>query len=99
MFTQGKWVARIDEYAVDVVEEKSGFGICDIGTRKQLRNANYPNEQADANAKLIAAAPDLLEALQAILPEINHVWELEPKNSNAYRWSQQIKAAIAKAVG
>lgn len=63
MVTPGKWIARIDEYAIDVIEEKSGFGIADIGTRKSLKDANYSSEQAEANAKLIAAAPDLLEAL------------------------------------
>lgn len=71
-FTQGNWVARIDDYVVDVIEEKTGFGICQIGTRKQLINADYPNHVADANAKLISAAPDLLKCLKMMLSQFEY---------------------------
>lgn len=45
-----------------------------------------------ANARLIAAAPDLLEALSAALRESGCDGEL-----CAYSWHEQARAAIAKA--
>lgn len=63
--TPAPWVARIDEIGVDVFQSKSGFGITQIGNYDELRKANYPIEIAEANAKLIAAAPELLEALRS----------------------------------
>ena len=64
MKTQENWIARIDGVAIDVIEEKSGFGIVHIGTKQELEDCEYPLETAKANAKLIAAAPDLLSAIQ-----------------------------------
>jgi hypothetical protein len=61
-----KWIARTDGITIDVIEEKTGFGIVHIGTDAELRDADYPKDRAIANAHLIAAAPDLLEALQNI---------------------------------
>lgn len=47
----------------------------------------------EANARLIAAAPDLLEALEAIMD--SDLWEW---NGSAAFWLQdKVKAAIAKA--
>ena len=42
-----------------------------------------------ANAHLIAAAPDLLEALQSVMKMMNSPGE----------WHQEVRAAIAKATG
>lgn len=54
-------------------------------------------ETALANANLIAAAPDLLEALEYALS----MWGdyLPPGNSNAMKAIKQSRAAIAKARG
>jgi hypothetical protein len=52
-----------------------------------------PREQAEANARLIAAAPELLEALKAMLTN----WEEAPAyGSDA---AAKARAAIAKATG
>jgi hypothetical protein len=49
----------------------------------------------EANARLIAAAPDLLEALEAIMGSDVFEW-----NGSAAFWLQdKVKAAIAKAKG
>lgn len=49
----------------------------------------------EANARLIAAAPDLLEALEAIMD--SDLWEW---NGSAAFWLQdKVRAAIAKAKG
>lgn len=60
-------------------------------------SVNYPDQrdEANANARLIAAAPDLLEALQAVVSQLEghdlHNGDVFAIN-NAY-------AAIAKATG
>lgn len=51
-----------------------------------------PRDQVEANARLIAAAPDLLEALKAFANEI------VPNNPNDPLWVNA-RAAIAKAEG
>lgn len=45
--------------------------------------------EADANARLIAAAPDLLEALEFVIRGVPDTWE----------GVQKARAAIAKATG
>lgn len=50
------------------------------GTAKliaQARSTHYPREVRDANARLIAAAPDLLAALQTALAVIDDYLEYE----------------------
>ena len=64
--TKGKWIARIDIHYIDVIEEKTGFGICDIGTINDLKLSDYPIDEAKANAKLISKAPEMYEALYSI---------------------------------
>lgn len=61
------------------------------------RESNRPESEDTANMKLIAAAPDLLEALKYALS----MWGdyLPPGNSNAMKAIKQARAAIAKARG
>lgn len=49
--------------------------------------------RAEANAKLIAAAPDLLEALQAMVQDARQPWQF----SNPAKVLEKARAAIAKA--
>lgn len=59
------------------------------------RNGGLQFEQAKANANLIAAAPELLEALQKLIVDINN----KPNSSRYDTHVGKAKAAIAKALG
>ena len=52
----GKWITRINDFGVDVIEEKSGFGIICFGTRMKLKDAEYPEDMAESHAILCADA-------------------------------------------
>lgn len=65
-----------------------------------VKKGNAPNEEMDANARLIAAAPELLEALQSLIA-------VEPTASGCKAFELMVtgkdmdraRAAIAKATG
>lgn len=72
--TKGKWRIDVHESStkvqtMTVVSISDGKGIANM-----LRFNPYeiPKEVSDANAKLIAAAPELLEALKAITDNIEN---------------------------
>lgn len=53
-------------------------------------------EMLPADARLTAAAPDLLQLLQEILPELQG-WDDDPVDGKP--WEVRARAAIAKATG
>jgi hypothetical protein len=58
----------------------------------------FPNEdEGAANARLIAAAPELLEALMAITDQLEHIGDTRPHKDGEY--IEMARAAIAKATG
>lgn len=59
-------------------------------------DADIPRATAEANAQLIAAAPDLLEAAQAMLEALGY---FGAQDSPLDRVRVKMKAAIAKAEG
>lgn len=71
--TPGEWLARIDEIGIDIIQTNTGFGITDLGNYDKLRKADYNIETAKANAKLIAAAPDLLKACISALKDVQEI--------------------------
>lgn len=75
------------------------FGADDLWIAN-MRNKN--NESQKHNASLIAAAPDLLAALEALLPLADRLHEMTygPGNKSS-DWKQQFdaRAAIEKAKG
>jgi hypothetical protein len=89
--TPGPWrintAIRAGEF--DVKDANSSGGHAPIAKVRgdKRRTAN----QALANARLIAAAPDLLEALKDMLPELESIGPLEK--------FERARAAIAKATG
>ena len=62
--TKAPWEARISQLGIDVIQQGTGFGIIDFGTNEDLRKADYSFEVAEANAKLISKAPEMLEMLK-----------------------------------
>jgi len=89
--TPGPWeaVKRNDGYGdsymlVQTVQEPGGWEIADV-------RADVPCHKA--NARLISAAPELLEALEALIEET------DPMQLNAGEPWCRVRAAIAKAKG
>lgn len=85
-------------------EHTVGGGRCKQG-RQSICIAHYEgkggskayHEMFKANARLIAAAPELLEALQVVVE--NWSSQFERQGHAAPKWAQQARAAIAKATG
>lgn len=81
--TQGPWVAALDRNSRPIVRGPGKWQIAD--------GWHTPDGNGWANARLIAAAPDLLEALVAVL---NYCVDDEGQPTIA-----TARAAIAKATG
>jgi hypothetical protein len=62
--TEGPWVAEPKSYEINIFSDQEPWHIATI-----TRSALSPNldDRAKANAKLIAAAPEMLEALEAFI--------------------------------
>lgn len=92
-YTPGPWVARnatLPKSGVIrwvILETDNGFTLADTGS------ADTPKHQDEANAHLLAAAPDLLEACKAAL-EIRNKY-----GTSGAPVSKQLEAAIQKAEG
>ena len=67
-FTEGKWI--IDD--IDILSE-SGMAICQVYDASDSHILDMDMDVVNSNAKLIAAAPDMLEALEYIIESINPV--------------------------
>ncbi len=81
--TPGPWKPTYESDPYRLVDHTDGREIAAV--------SGVDNENRDANARLIAAAPDLLEALKGLLP----MWE----SGVSEPWVEAAKAAIAKAEG
>ena len=94
--TPGPWVVRTIDQSLATVETQDGRYI--IGNAGQLRADDWKTGHIErrANARLIAAAPELLEALQKMLPELRG---LSIVSDTAAEMLREAEAAIAKATG
>lgn len=93
--TPGPWAADFTSSAVRV-SAPEGSWICKINWYSQLRKAM--RDEAEANARLIAAAPDLLAALEVAHHALSHPtdgWKDEVENKAL----PIVSAAIAKTRG
>lgn len=65
--TPGPW--RINSRVSTAVEAPEGWGICSTGGyQTNMMDPGLLQEIHEANARLIARAPEMLEALKALLP-------------------------------
>ena len=93
--TPGPWnISSANRYAINAC----GRG---IATAHGVDDVNYSEffpstEEAAANARLIAAAPELLEALMACERELSAVWSGQGQ-INDNRHALNARAAVAKA--
>ena len=92
--TPGPWAVNPFRTTVDACDDEGPLPIC-----KLLWPTNRRSEdETEANARLIAAAPELLEALQELMDEQNG----PPLIRDAPAWEaamSKARAAIAKVEG
>lgn len=103
-FTKGEWFAKREGQSTVYIECRIGGGwLQEVAACGPTANGS---EEQEANAKLIAAAPDLLEALQELLASYesmmhnefdfpNDPWSAEGRNDDEAINAQK---AIAKAL-
>ena len=85
--TQGPWAVRGIPTGQRYIGPSQDGGAPSVAL--VLSRVNVPDERLAADARLIAAAPELLEALEAVLDDIG----------NNGRACKQARAAIARAKG
>lgn len=102
--TPGPWVVLPEESGRGYIRVRGGR----LGARYKIANVCAPiydgselaqreDSESRANARLIAAAPDLLSALQVVVEQ----WtaQFERRGHLAPPWCKQARTAIAKATG
>lgn len=102
--TKGEWNLITAIYSSKMFGTHNGFQIIGNNGRRfvcdvTLNNAvGIPEDERQANAKLIAAAPDLLEALHNVLDAVKRCEDREQTVSyeNCYKIAEK---AIFKAIG
>lgn len=87
--TPGPWIEFRDAESHDIIAP-DGVHIA----RMEPRNGREPQKEQDADARLIAAAPELLAALAGMLE-----WARRVKGRNPGPEIAEAQAAIAKAEG
>lgn len=94
--TKGAWTIEENNGIIYVMDDR-GIAIANIHTREDGINNNARIKEGKANTKLIAAAPELLAALQAFI-EIDSNPVIHGATPAAYRtFRDMAKAAIKKA--
>jgi len=89
--TPGPW--RVDGREI-IYDDTSGLPYVVAKTGLYVLTPNM-DANAEANARLIAAAPDLLEALEAVLHDSYHQLDSQMTDET----ERKVLAAIAKAKG
>ncbi len=94
--TQGPWIINLDprypsEPCIDAVIDGVVWHVA------LCHNAAGPEDgSAEANARLIAAAPELLATLRAVLPALRADVEKQSANGSSPSDSQSLRAAKAR---
>ena len=95
--TPGPWILVLDNHpnhrSIYVRTDSHGGNIAKVvATRDSSNDATWSQSRVEANARLIAAAPDLLAALERVTLQLAH------EHTNDEAWVEA-RAAIAKATG
>ena len=96
--TPGPWYALRGQRNISI-RHKTGDKLLSMVNVASVRGkfpTDCPYGSSEANARLIAAAPELLEALQKMLPELRG---LSIVSDTAAEMLREAEAAIAKATG
>jgi hypothetical protein len=98
-YTAGPWTENACE-----VQAPDGSPICEMLSRPEDPGANYPySPEADANSRLICAAPELLDALITTLDlAVGHACDsrgIRPAECEDWEWVKQARKLIAKVNG
>lgn len=93
--TPGPWsVDPIDDLDAHILGKPNGFCADIIADVK-----SFDLDEGQANARLIAAAPDLLEALKGAVDAADAFEAGVPLSTSFEDWLASARAAIAKATG
>ena len=98
--TPGPWELGSKSRDTEFLDDEWEISICganeiDCPLIAMVSNLSLSDDEADANACLIAAAPELLEALQSLV-DMDVAYQRGPKVAEAV---ESARAAIAKATG
>jgi HPt (histidine-containing phosphotransfer) domain-containing protein len=100
--TPGPWKAKgLDSEKIKIEGQKFGEEVCVIYNQAN-RYSGLPSQSRQANAHLIASAPDLLAALKALLEsaDVDFDGNSVSLDVGAFNRAQSLaKAAAAKAEG
>ena len=95
-FTSGPWnvqnTAPSNALDIAVIFDGQSHVVCSV----PKGSSNKPQQERRANARLLAAAPDLFEALQKLL---SHGTFTDYPNTSEWHAVRDARAAIAKAIG
>lgn len=106
--TQGPWTYESDhthrQYNIRMLGNLIGYKdeakhICTVNNLPSHILASRDPATAEANARLIAAAPDMLEAMQIALDMLIDSWGDEQIAAGDDQVANILKRAIAKAMG
>ena len=108
-FTAGPWVSAwaydVDEWEPDglgIVAIGAG-GLCEISHRYYMAPSDYEtydaaDRETKANARLVAAAPNLFKALKELLMACDHIdWDYRRSTGQANEVIEKAQAALKRA--
>lgn len=98
-FTPGPWSVLPGDTLSGHRQVGAGVAGLPLHTVATAHAYDMPDPEATANAHLIAAAPDLLESLRAVMSWVEN-WDCPFKEDDEWPLTRdQVAAAIAKATG
>lgn len=91
--TPGPWVVRPKRY----LDTRRRVGPADNEFFDVAYSSGNSNAESESNARLIAAAPEMLDVLKALVDRCNHLGSTDQVTGEVFY--DMVRAAIAKAEG